>query len=130
MRVELVKEFTFEAAHRSPHFPAGHQCPPLHNHNFRVAVTVESEVDFCIHTGHLIGYDDIQRALQPLLDKYLDHACLNEIEGLENPTSESISKWIWDRLKDQLPGLKRVSLHEVCTAGCHSKENGHFKESF
>lgn len=118
MKVELVKEFTFEAVDRLPHFPAGHQCPPLQSHSFRVAVTVESEVDCRAQTGHLVDYEDIQKAMQPLLDQYLDHAYLNEIEGLENPASENISKWIWDRLKDRLPGLKRVSLQERC-AGSH-----------
>lgn len=118
MKVELVKEFTFEAVDRLPHFPAGHSCPPLHSHSFRVALTVEGEVDFRTHKGHLIGYDDIELAMQPLLDQYLDYAYLNKVEGLENPTSENISKWIWDRLKDRLPGLKRVSLQERC-AGSH-----------
>lgn len=119
MKVELVKEFTFEAAHRSPHFPAGHSCPPLQSHSFRVAVTVESEVDCRAQTGHLIDYEDIRQAMQPLLDQYLDHASLSEIEELEGPTAEDLSKWISDRLKDRLPGLKRVSLHETCSPDCH-----------
>lgn len=119
MRVELVKEFTYEAAHRLPHAPAGHKCTRLHGHSFRVAVTVEGEVDLRSQTGWLIDYGDIQQAMQPLLDQYLDHVYLNEVDGLENPTSENITKWIWDRIKDQLPGLKRVSLYETCTSGCH-----------
>ncbi len=119
MKVEVVKEFTFEAVDRLPHFPAGHQCPPLQSHSFRVAVTVESEVDFRAQSGWLIDYEDIRQAMRPLLDQYLDHAFLNEIEGLENPSSEGLSKWMWDRLKNSLPGLKRVSVHETCTAGSH-----------
>jgi len=119
MRVELVKEFTFEAAHRLPHAPSGHKCTRLHGHSFRVAVTVEGEVDTRSQTGWLIDYNDIKQATKPLLDQYLDHAYLNEVEGLENPTSEIISKWIWDRVKERLPGLKRISLFETCTSGCH-----------
>ncbi|MFQ5684941.1 MAG: 6-carboxytetrahydropterin synthase QueD [Candidatus Binatia bacterium] len=118
MRVELVKEFTFEAAHRLPHAPPGHKCTRLHGHSFRVAVTVEGEVDLRSQTGWLIDYGDIKQAMQPLLDQYLDHAYLNEVEGLENPTSECISKWIWDRLKQSLTGLKRISLYETCTSRC------------
>lgn len=117
MRVELVKEFAFEAAHRLPHAPPGHKCTRLHGHSYRLAITVEGEVEPRI--GWLIDYGEIREAVQPLLDQYLDHAYLNEVEGLENPTSENISKWIWDRLKDRLQGLKRVSLYETCTAGCH-----------
>lgn len=117
MRVELVKEFTFEAAHRLPHAPPGHKCARLHGHSYRLAITVEGEVEPRI--GWLIDYGEIRQAVQPLLDQYLDHAYLNEVEELENPTSENISKWIWDRLKDRLQGLKCVSLYETCTAGCH-----------
>lgn len=117
MRVELVKEFAFEAAHRLPHAPTGHKCTRLHGHSYRLAITVEGEVEPRI--GWLIDYGGIRQAVQPLLDQYLDHAYLNEVEELENPTSENISKWIWDRLKEQLQGLKRVSLYETCTAGCH-----------
>lgn len=128
MKVELVKEFTFEAAEKSPHFPAGHSCPPLHGHSFRVAVTVEGEIDPRAQTGWLIDYGDIQRAVQPLLEQYLDQAYLDEIEGLETPTSENLTKWIWNRLKDRLPGLKRVSLNETCTSGYVTREdNGRVK---
>lgn len=118
MRVELVKEFTFEAVDRLPHFPAGHQCPPLQSHRFRVAVTVESEVDCRAQTGHLVDYEDIQKAMQSLLEQYLDHTSLSEIEELEGPTAEDLSKWISDRLKDRLPGPMRVSVYETCTPGC------------
>ena len=117
MRVELVKEFTFEAAHRLPQAPTGHKCTRLHGHSFRVCITVQGEVD--PDTGWLIDYGEIKKVVQPLLDKHLDHAYLNEVEGLENPTSENLSKWIWDRLKHKLDGLKRVSIHETCTASCH-----------
>jgi len=92
MRVELVKEFPFEAAHRLPHAPTGHKCTRLYGHSFRVSITVEGEVD--PHTGWFIDYGAIQKAMQPLLDQYLDHAYLNKVEGLETPTSENILRWI------------------------------------
>ncbi len=117
MRVELVKEFTFEAAHMLPHSPERHKCRRLHGHSYRLVITVEGEVD--PKTGWFIDYGEIQEAVQPLLGWSLDHACLNEIEGLENPTSENLCKWIWNRVKDRLPGLKRVSVYETPTSGCH-----------
>ncbi len=116
MRVELVKEFAFEARQRLPRMAGGDECSRLRSHTFRVAVTADGEVDLRTQSGSLIDYEAIQRAMKPLLD-HLDHADLNEIEGLENPTSENISRWIWDRLKDRLPGLKGVSLRHTCTAG-------------
>jgi len=55
--------------------------------------------------------------MKPLLD-VLDHHYLNEVEGLSNPTSEVISRWIWDRLRPALPDLSQIVVHETCTAGC------------
>ncbi|MFQ5851085.1 MAG: 6-carboxytetrahydropterin synthase QueD [Candidatus Binatia bacterium] len=117
MRVELSKEFSFEAAHRLPNAPPSHKCSRLHGHSFTVAITVEGEVD--PHLGWFIDYGDIKAAFTPILESYLDHYYLNEIEGLENPTSENIAKWIWERLRNQLLGLKRISVFETCTTACH-----------
>lgn len=116
MRVRLVKGFDFEAAHWLPCFPEGHKCRRMHGHSFRVEVVVEGEVPD--GRGYLIDYGDIKNAIAPIRDR-LDHYCLNEIEGLENPTSEVIAVWIWDRLKPALPDLAEVVVHETCTSRCH-----------
>jgi len=116
MRVRLVKGFDFEAAHWLPCFPEGHKCRRMHGHSFRVEVVVEGEVPD--GRGYLIDYGDIKKAIAPIRDR-LDHYCLNEIEGLENPTSEVIAVWIWDRLKPALPDLAEVVVHETCTSRCH-----------
>lgn len=115
MRVELVKEFTFEAAHRLPHVPPGHKCGRLHGHSFRFEVAVEGEVD--PQTGWFVDYGDIKKAAAPLVDR-LDHYHLNDVEGLENPTSEILAKWIFDRLKPALPLLSSVTVFETCTTKC------------
>src|SRR5262247_706208 len=99
MRVRLTKSFGFEAAHDLPTFPEGHKCRRLHGHSFRFDVIVEGAVDAA--KGYLIDYGDIKAAVEPIL-KRLDHRYLNEIEGLENPTSEVLAKWLWDRLKPSL----------------------------
>jgi 6-pyruvoyltetrahydropterin/6-carboxytetrahydropterin synthase len=113
--VEIFKEFTFEAAHRLPHVPEGHKCARLHGHSFRVALYVRGEVD--PHTGWIMDFADIKTVFKPILDR-LDHYYLNEITGLENPTSENIARWIWKELKPQLPELSKIVLHETCTSGC------------
>lgn len=115
MRVRLVKDFRFEAAHRLPKVPAGHKCARLHGHSFRVDVEVEGEVD--PDSGWLIDYAEISEAFAPLRDR-LDHHYLNEIEGLANPTSEVLAAWIWDRLQPSLPLLARIVVHETCTSRC------------
>jgi 6-pyruvoyltetrahydropterin/6-carboxytetrahydropterin synthase len=113
--MEIFKEFTFEAAHRLPNVPAGHKCARLHGHSFKVTIRVRGEVDPA--TGWVMDFADIKAAFQPLYDR-LDHYYLNEIEGLENPTSEVLARWIWDRLQPDLPGLSQIDVHETCTSGC------------
>ncbi len=115
-RVELSKEFRFEAAHYLPNVPAGHKCGRMHGHSFRFEIVVEGDAD--PHTGWLIDFADIKKLVKPLLEKHLDHYCLNDVEGLENPTSEEIAIWLWRRLKPDLPELTRVIVYETCTTRC------------
>ncbi|MBL9147497.1 MAG: 6-carboxytetrahydropterin synthase QueD [Phycisphaerae bacterium] len=117
--LRLIKSFSFEAAHFLPTFPEGHKCRRLHGHSFRVDVVVEGELD--VAKGYLIDYGDIKKFTEPI-EKELDHYCLNDIKGLENPTSEMIAKWIYDRLKPSLPILAQVVVHETCTSRCEYGE--------
>jgi 6-pyruvoyltetrahydropterin/6-carboxytetrahydropterin synthase len=115
MHIRLVKQFSFEAAHWLPTFPEGHKCRRMHGHSFRVEIAVEGDVDES--KGYLIDYGDIARAVDPVKLR-LDHYCLNEIPGLENPTSEMIARWIWRELAAPLPMLSQVIVHETCTSRC------------
>ena len=115
MRTRLVKDFQFEAAHRLPRVPDGHKCGRLHGHSFKIQVEIEGEIDE--QTGWVIDYAEIAEAFRPLHDA-LDHRYLNEIEGLENPTSEVLAAWIWERLIPRLPQLVRVTVQETCSARC------------
>jgi 6-pyruvoyltetrahydropterin/6-carboxytetrahydropterin synthase len=115
MRAEIQKIVSFEAAHRLPNVPPGHKCARLHGHSFRVEIGVEGEVD--PHTGWVRDFADLSEAFRPLFEQ-LDHHYLNEVEGLENPTSENLARWIWVRLAPLLPGLARVTVQETCTASC------------
>jgi len=118
MRVRLSKSFRFEAAHDLPTFPDGHKCRRLHGHSFRFDVFVEGDVDEKL--GYLIDYGDIKKVVDPLVRR-LDHYYLNEIEGLSNPTSEIIARWLWQELKPQLPLLASIVVHETCTSTCEYK---------
>ena len=113
--MDIFKSITFEAAHRLPNVPEGHKCARLHGHSFRVEIHVSGPID--AQTGWVVDFADVKAAFKPLFAQ-LDHHYLNEIEGLENPTSEVIARWIWQRLKPALPGLSEIVLHETCTAGC------------
>lgn len=113
--MEIFKIFTLEAAHRLPHVPPEHKCHRLHGHSFRVEVHVSGPVR--VREGWVVDFADIGRAFQPLYEQ-LDHHYLNEVPGLENPTSEHLARWIWQRLQPVLPGLSQVVVRETCTAGC------------
>ena len=115
MTTTLFKEFQFEAAHRLPHVPQGHKCGRLHGHSFLVRIEISGEVD--PHTGWVMDFADLTARFQPIYDQ-LDHHYLNEITGLENPTSEVLAHWIWQQLKPRLPLLSAVMVKETCTAGC------------
>ncbi len=114
MNVRLVHEFRFEAAHRLPRVPVGHKCARLHGHSFRVEVAVAGPVDE--PTGWFIDFDRLYDAWRPL-HAVLDHHYLNEVPGLENPTSEVLSRWLWDKLASELP-LARITVFETCEARC------------
>lgn len=114
--VELVKDFRFEAAHYLPNLPEAHKCRRTHGHSFRGEIAVRGPVDPEI--GWVIDFADLKRAIQPVVDR-LDHYLLNEVEGLQNPTSELLAVWIWEKLAPQLPGLARVTIEETCTSRCH-----------
>jgi 6-pyruvoyltetrahydropterin/6-carboxytetrahydropterin synthase len=113
MMMELRKTFQFEAAHLLPHLPKSHKCRRLHGHSFQVEVAVAGECD--ARLGWLIDYAEITEAFKPILEK-LDHYYLNEIQGLENPTSENVAAWIWKKLKPRLPLLTEIVVAETCTA--------------
>ncbi|MCZ4100780.1 6-carboxytetrahydropterin synthase QueD [Streptomyces sp. H39-C1] len=113
--MEIFREFTFEAAHRLPKVPEGHKCARLHGHSYKVIVHVEAPVD--PEAGWVMDFGDVKRAFQPL-EAQLDHYYLNEIEGLENPTSEVLARWLWGRLQPTLPALSALTVRETCTSGC------------
>ena len=120
--MDVFKTFTFEAAHRLPNVPEGHKCARLHGHSFRVEVHVSGPVRD--HTGWVMDFADIKAAFDPLRER-LDHRYLNEIEGLENPTSENVARYIWRALKPRLSALSKLVVHETCTAGCvYTGEDG------
>lgn len=114
--VELVKEFRFEAAHYLPNLPDGHKCRRMHGHSFRGEIAVRGETD--PHTGWLIDFGELKQKVRPLVDR-LDHYLLNEIPGLENPTSEYLAIWIWNELKPLIPELHRVTIEETCSSRCN-----------
>ena len=113
--MEVFRVFQIEAAHRLPNVPAGHKCARMHGHSFRIEVHIAGPVGD--DSGWVMDFADIKQAFEPLFQQ-LDHHCLNDIAGLENPTSENLARWIWRGLVSDLPGLSAIVVQETCTAGC------------
>lgn len=114
--VHVWRRFRFEAAHQLPNVPAGHQCGRMHGHGFEVVLHAQQPLAAGDPLG--IDYDLLEERWRPYVHQ-LDHRCLNDVPGLENPTSELLAAWLWQRLKPQLPELSWISVYETVTAGCH-----------
>ena len=113
--MDIFKVFTVEAAHRLPHVPDGHKCARLHGHSFRIELHLSGPID--PRAGWVMDFADVKAAFKPIYDR-LDHHYLNDIPGLDNPTSEQLATWIWDQAKPVLPLLSAIVVHETCTSGC------------
>ncbi|PCJ21717.1 MAG: 6-carboxytetrahydropterin synthase QueD [Gammaproteobacteria bacterium] len=113
--MEIFKDFTFEAAHFLPNVPDDHKCKRLHGHSYLIRICVAGPVGE--DTGWVMDFAELKQQFSPILDQ-LDHYYLNDIKGLENPTCENIARWIWEKLKPNLPQLSRIEIKETCTSGC------------
>lgn len=112
--MDIFKVFRIEAAHRLPNVPDGHKCGRLHGHSFAVELHLRGPLD--PHTGWVMDFAEVKAAFKPIYDR-LDHHYLNDVPGLENPTSEVLARWIYQEAKAVLPLLHKVVVHETCTAG-------------
>src|SRR5688500_5737913 len=115
MRMRLEHDTRFEAAHWLPKVPEAHRCRRIHGHSYQLTVVVEGAVD--PEAGWVVDYADLEAAVAPVVGA-LDHQLLNELDGLANPTTESIVAWIWERVAPRLPGLAELRLHETHDTRC------------
>ena len=113
--MEIYKTFMVEAAHRLPSLPDQHKCSRLHGHTFVIEVHIQGDNDN--NNGWVMDFADISKIFRPIFER-IDHRYLNEIPGLENPTSENLAKWIWHELESDLPLLYSIVVKETCTSGC------------
>jgi 6-pyruvoyltetrahydropterin/6-carboxytetrahydropterin synthase len=114
-RFELRRSFRFEAAHHLPRAPDRHPCRRVHGHSYEVELHISADLDE--QAGWVMDFADMDEAFAPVRDE-LDHQLLNDIEGLENPTSEVLARWLWHRLVDVLPPLTAVVVRETQRSRC------------
>jgi 6-pyruvoyltetrahydropterin/6-carboxytetrahydropterin synthase len=115
MKYELKQHFQIESARFLPKLPPTHPCARMHGHSFKIILTLIGDLDPEI--GWVMDYHEISQHMAPLLAE-LDHKVLNEVKGLENPTSELLAKWIYQRLLSSMPILKYVSILETSNTEC------------
>lgn len=112
--MKLFKEFTFEAAHKLPLVSKNHKCSNLHGHSFKIKICIDGPIN---EMGWVMDFSELKQVCSPYISE-LDHSYLNEIVGLENPTSENIAIWLWDRLVEPLQNLSSITVMETCNSGC------------
>ena len=112
--MKIFKSFTFDSAHFLPNVPDGHKCKAVHGHTYRLTVFLEGELDENLQW--VLDFSELKKVMNPILDS-VDHKLLNEIEGLENPTCEVITMWLWHKIKAKMPLLTKVELYETPTSG-------------
>lgn len=117
--MKITQAFRFEAAHWLPGVSIQHRCRRLHGHSYRVELRLNGAID--AQTGFVVDFFEVEKAFGPVL-RLMDHHCLNEIQGLENPTAENIAVWIWERMTPVLPRLCAVVVYE--TPDCWAEYNG------
>jgi 6-pyruvoyltetrahydropterin/6-carboxytetrahydropterin synthase len=113
--MDIFNVYAIEAARRLPRLPESHPCARLHGHSFRVEIHVSGPLD--PELDWVVDFAEVDHAWQPI-HQALDHRCLNDVPGLENPTSERLAIWIWDRLLPSLPGLAKIVIQETERSGC------------
>ena len=112
--MEMYKDFSFDSAHFLRHVPDGHKCKTMHGHTYKLRVVLKGEPH--PHLGWIMDFKDLQDCVCPVIEQ-LDHKLINDVQGLENPTAENITIWIWQQIKPMLPQLNRIELYETPTTG-------------
>jgi 6-pyruvoyltetrahydropterin/6-carboxytetrahydropterin synthase len=115
-QAHVWRRYVFQAAHRLPRVPLGHKCGAMHGHGFEVIV--HANRNLAAREDLSIDYDHLDDCWAPL-HHLLNYTCLNDLPGLENPTSEMLSSWIWARLKPALPELSWITVYETGSCGAN-----------
>lgn len=115
MMMKLKQHFQIESARFLPHLASDHPCSRLHGHSFKIILSITGPV--IPPKQWVMDYHEINLIVLPIL-KLIDHRVLNEVEGLENPTSEVLARWIYDKVKEKIPLLTSVNISETPTTEC------------
>ncbi len=110
----IFRQFTFDSAHFLPYVAEDHKCRQMHGHTYRLTIYMTAEPDEQL--GWVMDFADVKKVMTPILDM-VDHKTLNNVPGLENPTCELLAKWLWDKIKKEIPILSKIELYETPKSG-------------
>ena len=113
--MNIYKIFNIESARSLPNLPDSHPCKNIHGHSFKIKITVSGKINKA--TGMVLDFNQIDEIFNPI-HLLIDHKYLNDIKGLENPSSENLAIWIWKRLKPKLPTIIEIEIKETSETGC------------
>lgn len=113
--MKIFKDFDFEAAHYLPNVPDSHKCKRMHGHSYKIRIVVKDKVNQS--SGWVLDFADVKGIVTPVV-AMLDHQCLNDVAGLENPTAENLAIWLWNEIFPALPNLAEVHVNETDGSGC------------
>ena len=115
MDFELKQQFQIESARFLPNLPPEHPCSRMHGHSFKIILTLKGPLHPKL--GWVCDYHEIEKVTKPILQE-LDHQTLNNVPGLENPTSEKLAVWLYEKIRVKLPLLTRISVQETASTEC------------
>ncbi len=110
----IFKKFTFDAAHFLPNVPETHKCRSIHGHTYTLIMYIDGQPD--AELGWVMDFAEIKRTVEPIINM-VDHKLINNVPGLENPTCELMAVWLWNKIKEGIPMLSKIELHETPTSG-------------
>jgi 6-pyruvoyltetrahydropterin/6-carboxytetrahydropterin synthase len=110
----IFRQFTFDSAHFLPYVAEDHKCRQMHGHTYKLTIYMTAEPDEQL--GWVMDFADVKKVMTPILD-IVDHKTLNNVPGLENPTCELLAKWLWDKIKQEIPILSKIELYETPKSG-------------
>ena len=108
--MEVFRSFRFHAARFLPNLDDSHICKKMHGHTFNLTVHINGPI--MKRNGFVIDFFDVDKTVDKYIISKIDHQVLNNINNLDNPTSEYLCKWIWDNLEKQINGLSKIVLSE------------------
>ena len=111
----IYKKYYFDAAHFMTNLKKGHKYTKVHGHSYEKIIKISGNLDKT--NNWILNYDDIDEIVNPLLQK-IDHKTLNDIKGLEKPTSENLAKWFWERIRKKIVNLESIEIIRPRIGGC------------